>query len=386
MSLKEVYCQDRAIGALQVAFAAGKLAHAYIFAGPDGVGRFLTARQWAKVLLCHNRIESKGPRPTLESPGASLFVDSCGECPSCQVFEGDGHPDFKHLYKELRQFTRNGKGKTTPVDMPKSVIDEFLIEKVASRPVMSDCAVYVVSEAEKLNNSSQNALLKVLEEPPKYCYIILLCSRLENLLPTTLSRCQTVRFGPVDQERIAARLMELGIGPKEATYWARFSEGSIGSAIAWAQLQLEGQSCFEIKMELVRRISELRLTDCVEFAVWIVAAVKQISAAWMASVPDTSKTDITRRVQKGLIRMIIAALSDAMRLKVAEDAGPECVIINSDQMSQISKLAAGLSVTELADRIDKAYENIRWVDASVNEKLLFEELLLNFAGSGMITA
>jgi hypothetical protein len=75
-----------------------------------------------------------------------------------------------------------------------------------------------------------------------------------------------------------------------------------------------------------------------------------------------------------------------MRLKVADGAGPECVIVNSDQMPQISKLAAGLSAIELADRIAKAYENIRWVDASVNEKLLFEELLLNFAGSGMITA
>ncbi|MCK4960636.1 MAG: hypothetical protein KAT00_14590, partial [Planctomycetes bacterium] len=141
-----------------------------------------------------------------------------------------------------------------------------------------------------------------------------------------------------------------------------------------------------IKTELVRRISELRLTDCVEFAVWIVAAVKQISDAWMASVSDTSKKDITRRVQKGLIRMIIAALSDAMRLKIAEGGGPECVIVNSDQMPQISNMAAGFSAIQLADRIDKAYENIRWVDANVNEKLLFEELLLNFAGSAMITA
>ena len=180
MGLSSVFCQDKAIGILQRAFAADKLAHAYLFVGPDGVGKFKTAEEWAKLLLCNNKKEQQMPQGT--------FYDSCGSCRSCEVFAGGAHPDFNHIYKELVEFTKDGKGRT-PLDLPIGVIREFIIDKVAGRPQMSDATVFVVSEAERLNRSSQNALLKVLEEPPKHCFIIMICSRLEKMLPTTQSRC-----------------------------------------------------------------------------------------------------------------------------------------------------------------------------------------------------
>ena len=185
VNLSEIMCQDKAIAGLQRAFSAGRMAHAYLFAGEDGVGKFTTARAWAKMLLCQNRSQR---------PGESAFYDSCGQCPSCKLFEGGGHPDFQSVYKELITFTKEGKNKTTPVDMPVDVIREFLIEKVSTRPQMSKNVVYVIQEFEKVNTSSQNAMLKILEEPPSFCVIILLCSRLEKMLPTILSRCQLVRF------------------------------------------------------------------------------------------------------------------------------------------------------------------------------------------------
>ena len=119
MSLKQIFCQDKAIGALQKALAADKLAHAYIFAGPDGVGKFTTATEWAKVLLCSD--------PVIEKTSDGIFHDSCGQCQSCRVFEAAAHPDYHCVHKELRQYTRDGKGKTTPIDMPIDVIREFFI-------------------------------------------------------------------------------------------------------------------------------------------------------------------------------------------------------------------------------------------------------------------
>jgi DNA polymerase-3 subunit delta' len=199
MSLKEVFCQDKAINILQRAFAADRLAHAYIFVGPDGVGKFKTAKEWAKVLLCTERVKQQTPQGT--------FYDSCGQCRSCDVFAGGAHPDFNHIYKELVEYTKDGKGKT-PLDLPINVIRDFLIKKVAGRPQMSDATVYVIREAERLNQNSQNALLKILEEPPKHCFIILICSRLEKMLPTTQSRCQIIRFGSVDEEQIVNRLLQ----------------------------------------------------------------------------------------------------------------------------------------------------------------------------------
>ena len=136
MSLNEVFCQDRAIGTLQKALAAGRMAHAYIFSGSEGVGKFKTAKQWAKVLLCENPVRENG------------FADSCGSCESCNLLEADSHPDFSHIYKERVQFTKDGKGRKTPAFLAKDVVREFVIDKVSVRPTHSARRVFVVSDAE----------------------------------------------------------------------------------------------------------------------------------------------------------------------------------------------------------------------------------------------
>ena len=374
MSLTEIFCQDKAVGILQRALAAGKLAHAYIFSGPDGVGKSTTAKQWAKMLLC------KEPKKSKTSNEA--FLDSCGKCESCKVFDGGAHPDFYSVHKELVQYTKDGKNKTTPLDLPIAVIREFLIEKVADRPKMSQRSVFVVDEAQKLNIASQNALLKVLEEPPKHCFIILLCSRTEKLLPTTLSRCQVIRFGPVDERIIVKRLTGEGVAKTEAAYWARFSESSLGSALGWAQLKLKESSCYEIKKELVNRLAAHKLGDSIDFAEWLTGCSKTISAGWAENQENTSTKDITRRAKKGLLRMIAAAFNDAMNFSVGRD----CSLVNSDQKHQIEKLAERDGPEKLAEKIANIYQKAQWVESNVNEKLIFEELLFNHADSGIITA
>jgi len=146
MSLKEIFCQDKAISILRRALAADKVPHAYVFAGPEGVGKFKTACEWAKLLLCKN--------PIIENN----FADSCSSCQSCRLFEAGSHPDFNAVYKELLEFTKDNKDRKTPVDLPKAVIREFLIDKVQQKPTLSARKVFVVSEAEKLNAASQNSL------------------------------------------------------------------------------------------------------------------------------------------------------------------------------------------------------------------------------------
>jgi DNA polymerase-3 subunit delta' len=371
--LSDIFCQDRAINSLQRAYNAGRMAHAYLFVGTDGVGKFTTAQQWAKMLLCSDK--------QVETVGDTAFNDSCGKCENCKVFDGGSHPDFKEVYKELIQYTQKGKGKKTPLDMPIDVIREFVIDKVASKPSMSDNVVFVIRQAERVNNASQNALLKVLEEPPKHCVIILLCSQLDKMLPTTQSRCQTVRFGPIDELRITERLVDVGVSAAEALYWARFSGSSLGQAIEWASLELKEGSCYQIKTELVTRIAKHSLADSIEIAEWMLNSARSISDAWEKAAGDTSKADIKRRALKGVIRMVIAVFQDAMRIGVEPN---DQSIVNLDQRPQIKYLAEKLTSEQAADRIAKGYENIRWIDASVNEKLILEELLLNYAGSGIL--
>ncbi len=373
MSLKEIFCQDKAIAVLQRALASGKLAHAYIFAGPEGVGKFKTAREWARLLLCKN--------PVVEETDAAVFADSCDSCQSCRLFEAGSHPDFNSIYKELLEFTKDNKGKKTPVDLPIDVIREFLIAKVPTRPMLSERKVFVVSEAERLNASSQNALLKSLEEPPEYCCIILLCTRMERLLPTTKSRCQIIRFAPIDEDRIIDKLKEMDIEQKQARYFARLSQGSLGRASQWAKLELADANLYQTKKELVNSLARHELADALDLAQQFLGESKKIAAAWADLDKTTSRTDINRRAAKSLVQIIISALYDAMKLNVTEGKG----LINFDQKEQIKKLAGRFDTEQAAEKIADCYRTLRWIDSSVNEKLIFEQLLLNLAVSDKIT-
>jgi DNA polymerase-3 subunit delta' len=369
MPFKEIFCQDKAITILQKAFASGRWAHAYIFAGPEGVGKFKTAHEWAKLLLCQN--------PTTENG----LTNGCGSCQSCRLFEAGSHADFNHVYKELAEFTREGKGKKTPVDLPIDVIREFLIEKVSTKPILSQRKVFVANEAEKLNLASQNALLKVLEEPPTYCCIILLCTRLERLLPTTKSRCQIIRFGPIDKDRIIAKLKETGLEQNQAQYFARLSAGSLGTACQWAELELADANLYQTKKKLVSSLANYEFTDAVELAQEILEDSKRISAAWSNLDRTTSKTDINRKTQKTFIQIIISTLQDAMKLNVTSEQAE----INFDQKEQIKMLAAHFDAEKAAEKISDCYRMLRWIESGVNEKLIFEHLLLNLTSSDIIT-
>ena len=368
MSINEIFCQDKAISTLQRGFAADKMPHAYVFAGVEGIGKFRTAREWAKLLLCKNQVTENG------------FADSCGLCQSCRLFEAGSHPDFSLIYKELLEFTKDNKDKKTPLDLAIDVIREFLIDKVSIRPTLSQRRVFIVSEAERLNASSQNAMLKVLEEPPEYCTIILLCTRMERLLPTTKSRCRIVRFLRIDQEMIIDQLKAMGLDEEKAQYFARLAHGSLGQGCQWAQLELADANLYQTKKELLSSLSTYKLADCLDLAGWLLDKSGKIAAVWADIENTTSKTDINRRAQKTLIQIIISALHDAMKINIA---GPQS-FINSDQKEQIKSIAERFSPEQSAGKIADAYKTMHWIESNVNEKLIFEQLLLNLVVSDTI--
>jgi DNA polymerase-3 subunit delta' len=368
MSLTEVFCQDKAIEILQRAHTAGRSAHAYIFAGPEGVGKFKTAGQWAKMLLCSNPSSQDGS------------TDSCGACESCRLFEAGSHPDYHLVYKELKQFTRDGKGKSAPIDLPIDVIREFLVDKVSARPALSARKVFIVTEAEKLNAASQNALLKVLEEPPGYCHIFLICTRMDKLLPTTKSRCQIIRFSLVTEQRIIEKLTEMTIEQKQAQYWARLCGGSMGMACQWAKLDLSGGGLYETKKEVVSRITALKYAEAPQLAQWFLEKNKKIAETWADIEEDTSKSDLKRRAQKSLVQIIISAMHDAMRMNL----DPTGEIINFDQKEQIKILMGRYDAEQAGEKIAICYRAQRQIESSVNEKLIFEQLLLSLGSSDIM--
>ncbi|MHC4131043.1 MAG: DNA polymerase III subunit [Planctomycetota bacterium] len=369
MSLKDIFSQDKPIRILQRAFAADKVPHAYIFAGQEGVGKFNTAGEWSKLLLCKNVINTE--------INSEPFSDSCGECESCKLFNAGSHPDFALIYKELLEYTKEGKGKAPPVQLPKDVVVEFLIEKVSAKPTLSERKVYLVCESEKLNTASQNTLLKVLEEPPEYCCIILLCTRMEKLLATTKSRCQIIRFEIINEERIVEKLKSMGLDAKKSRYFARLSQGSMGLACQWADLELNEADLYQTKRDLIKSIAKYKLSDSLNIARTFQSEGKRTADIWSGLDESTSAKDVKRRAAKTLVQIVISALNDAMQLNIKKNLQ----IVNFDQESEIKLLAGRFGPEQSAEKIQDCYHILRWIEAAVNDKLIFEHLLLNLAVS-----
>jgi hypothetical protein len=138
---------------------------------------------------------------------------------------------------------------------------------------------------------------------------------------------------------------------------------------------MDGAGLFEIKTEVVNSLAKYKYEDSLKVAEQFIKAGKRLSDAWAKSDEATSKTDINRRASGTIIRILISAFNDVMRLSLDGEAE----MTNIDQKRQIAGLADRIGAEQAAEKIEECFESLRWIESSVNEKLLFERLLLKLA-------
>jgi len=226
MSFKDVFGQEKPITFLKNAMKRGRVSHAYLFAGPRGVGKRTAAEAFARAL-------HRGEEP----------LDACDQCSSCLKMARGNHPDLLILVPE-GQFIR---------------IQEIreLQNQMRFRPFEGGKRVFILADAERMNSAAANALLKTLEEPAASNILILISSRPHQLPLTILSRCQQVRFGPLGREQIFAFLTEgMKMDGNTASVLAASAGGSIGRA-----LELHNEAYLKLRENLLRIISEFRKDD-----------------------------------------------------------------------------------------------------------------------------
>ncbi|HSR12717.1 MAG TPA: DNA polymerase III subunit delta', partial [Thermodesulfobacteriota bacterium] len=203
MAFEDILGQEKALGAIRKALNNGKLAHAYLFVGPEGVGKRLSAVTLAKAMNC------RSPRTD---------GDACEKCPSCVKVNTSNHADVVLIEPE---------GDANPIIKIDQIRE--MQKKLRFRPAEGGRRACILDSADLMNDQASNALLKTLEEAPAETHIFLITSRPHRLLATIQSRCQWVRFRPLSVENVSEILKrKKSIDSEKVPFLASLAGGSAG--------------------------------------------------------------------------------------------------------------------------------------------------------------
>jgi len=202
MTFSSIIGHDRPVSILKRAIQNNAVAHAYLFSGEQGIGKRLTAYAFAAALNCQTASPEGG----------------CGVCSSCRKVASGTHPDVHLLSPD---------GAEIKIDQVRAAQSELSL-----KPFEGQKKVLIVDNAEVMNDASQNAFLKTLEEPPGDSLIILISAMPQSFLSTIRSRCQELKFQPLPRPVLAAVLQEKrGLDADDAWFAAAISRGSLGRAL-----------------------------------------------------------------------------------------------------------------------------------------------------------
>ncbi len=269
MSWNNIIGQKRQIRVLQQALATGRLAHAYLFTGPDGSGKESVAFEIASLLNCQN-------------VATGSEAGSCGVCPDCTLIHEFMHPNVEYIFpvesallepgesakKENKRFTdakerydalleqkKQNPYLSPAMERSMGILTEQIISlqhKAMFMPSEGSKKIFIISQAERLHPSAANKLLKLLEEPPPHVLFILVSSRPEALLPTIRSRCQAIRFSRITAQELRLWLQENRpeITEPELSFIVNFSRGNL--RLAWEFINNRDSNSSETATILLR--------------------------------------------------------------------------------------------------------------------------------------
>lgn len=318
----EVVGHKRIINHLKNAIERKKPSHAYIFHGEDGCGKRLVADIFAAGLLC----ESGGDEP-------------CGKCRSCLQFETANHPDIIRVTHE--------KSIISVDDIRSQLVNEMQI-----KPYSSAYKIFIVDEAERMNEQAQNALLKTLEEPPEYGVIILLSNNINSFLDTILSRAVALPFLPAGRDEIVKFLMSKKQVPDyQARLAAACSGGNPGLALTWVDSE-EFSERREKSLDILRKMGRLDSET-------IFVTAKE----WAKE-----KEEI-----QFFIRLLEVWVRDVLYVK-STGKYERCMF--REERSYIDTQATMLSYDRLGEILEGAVTLRGRLDSNVNTEISFESFLL----------
>ena len=336
MLLDDIRGQTAALTALCRALAQDRLAHAYIFSGPAGVGKRCAAVGLTHALLCET------------APGRG-----CGSCSACATVRAGSHPDY--------HFTTTADGKQRlGIDQVRDM-EQFL----RLRPLRGGKKIAVVDPAQRLTPAAQSALLKVVEEPPGDAVLVLVTTGAANLARPLVSRCQQLRFARLPVADVEAVLRARpGSAADAADLLARYSRGSLGRA-----LSLDPDRLREERQQVIERCAALRgasFSSLSRFAEWLVADRR--AAAGKPAGSD----------REGRLDLVLGWYEEALAYRLR---GAPAVVRYRDCLDALARAVARASVPRALHDLRLVFDTLAALDRNANPKLAVETMLLQLAGT-----
>lgn len=329
MRLADLVGQDTARTALLRAIERGHLAHAYLFEGPPGVGKRGAAHGLAMALDC----------PT--APGTG-----CGACDVCRRIEGGLHPD-------VPTFGPSGAGGQIVMDSAQAIL-----ALARTRPHEAEARVIVIDDADAMNPSAANCLLKTLEEPLARNHLVLCTSAPDRLLPTIRSRTQSVRFRPLAAAQLVELAQRQGIPPARAEIAAALADGSAARMFA-AAAEEDDSAAAQALTALRAAVSHAGVAPVFDFA-----------AAQASEKPGKAGKDDLGR----LLDLTARLYRDAVAL--AAGAPELAVLRETDGGAGGAQALAALGVDRLNRALAAIVETQAALLSNVNPTLAIERLLI----------
>ena len=323
----------------------GRLPGAMLFTGEEGVGKKLFALEVARALNC------RSPKDN----------EACGVCSSCKRIVKLNYPQRDDA-EEWTQIIWTDHPDVGLVVAPKRVLrveQMRQIEKEANfRPFEGKARVFLIDEADKLNDASANALLKVLEEPPKTSHLLLITARPAMLLPTILSRCQMIRFSPLAPEEIERYLVKKSdVDAKTARLRARAAGGSMGRAMSGDMVTFTSQRKAMLKVLNALAVSDDRAE--------LIRSAEQLNEAQY-------KEEFEERLD-----VLETLIRDAWMLSLGVESNR---LVNEDLSAELTEISRNIDSSRAADWILQIEDLREQLIVNVNRKVTTDALFLVMAG------
>src|ERR1041384_5394465 len=340
----ELTGNSRVKAALKRMLVADRLPGAMLFTGEEGIGKKRFALEVARALNCRTPKDH----------------EACGVCSSCVRIARLNYPQREDA-DEWTQIIWTDHPDVGLVVAPKRVlrVEQIRqIEKEANfRPFEGKARFFLIDEADKLNDNSANALLKVLEEPPKTSHLILITARPAMLLPTILSRCQMIRFSPLTPAEIESHLTKNKVDTKTARLRARAAGGSMGRALSNDLVTFTSQ-----RKAMLKVLSALVVSDD---RAQLLRSAEQLNEAQY-------KDEFEERLD-----VLETLIRDAWMLSLGVESDR---IVNEDLSAELTEISRKLDPSRAADWILQIEDLREQLIVNINRKVTTDSLFLVMAG------